>query len=52
VRSKADVAIRNEVLAKIGAHNVVVVIHEMHELGLDPAGFGSLPKLRITRFPG
>jgi len=36
VRSKTDTAIKNEVLAKILCHNVVVVIHEMHELGIDP----------------
>lgn len=37
VRSKTDVACKNEVLAKIVAHNVVVCIHEMHELGIDLA---------------
>lgn len=35
VRSKTDVACKNEVLAKIVAHNVVVCIHEMHELGIN-----------------
>ena len=35
VQSKADVACKNEVLANILAHNVVVCIHEMHELGMD-----------------
>ncbi|MBA4067554.1 MAG: transposase [Isosphaera sp.] len=54
VRSKTEVAIKNEVLAKIVCHNLVVVVHEMHELGIDPAGFGSPPKPepRIIRFPG
>jgi transposase len=54
VRSKTDTAIKNEVLAKVLSHNVVVVIHEMHELGIDPAGFGSPEKAepRIIRFPG
>jgi hypothetical protein len=28
--------IRNEVLAKVLCHNLVVVIHEMHELGIEP----------------
>jgi len=37
VRSKTDVACKNEVLAKIVAHNVVVCIHETHELGIDLA---------------
>jgi transposase len=36
VRSKTDVAMTNEVLCKILCHNLVVLIHEMHELGIDP----------------
>jgi len=36
VRSKTDVAMTNEVLCKILCHNLVVLIHEMHELGVDP----------------
>ena len=36
VRSKTDVAMANEVLCKILCHNLVVLIHEMHELGIDP----------------
>jgi hypothetical protein len=32
----------NETLAKLLAHNVVVVIHEMYELGIDPT-FGTAP---------
>ncbi|MGH9882631.1 MAG: transposase, partial [Pyrinomonadaceae bacterium] len=36
VRSKTDVAMVNETLCKILAHNIVVLIHEMHELGIDP----------------
>ena len=53
VRSKTDLAIRNEVLAKVLCHNVVVVIHEMHELGISP-GFraGDEPAPNIIRFPG
>lgn len=49
-----DIAIRNEVLAKVLCHNIVVVIHEMHELGINP-GFktGSVePEANIIRFPG
>jgi transposase len=34
VRSKTDVAMMNEVLTKVVAHNVCVVNHEMHELGI------------------
>ena len=54
VRSKTDIAIRNEVLAKVLCHNVVVVIHERHELGIDP-GFKAgarEPEAGIIRFPG
>jgi transposase len=37
VRSKTDVAMKNEVLAKIVCHNIVCLIHEMYELGVEPA---------------
>jgi len=36
LRSKTDVAMVNETLCKILCHNVVVLIHEMCELGIDP----------------
>lgn len=36
VRSKMDIAMKNEVLAKLVCHNIVCVIHEMHESGVDP----------------
>jgi transposase len=36
IRSKTDVAMTNEVLCKILCHNLVVLIHEMYELGIDP----------------
>jgi hypothetical protein len=36
VRSKTDVAMRNEALFKILAHNLCVLIQEQHELGIDP----------------
>jgi transposase len=36
VRSKTDMAMANEVYAKILCHNIVVLIHEMYELGIDP----------------
>ncbi len=36
LRSKTDVAMTNETLCKILAHNLVVLIHETHELGIDP----------------
>jgi hypothetical protein len=37
VRSKTDVAMANEALCKVLAHNLVVLIHEMYELGVEPA---------------
>jgi transposase len=36
LRSRTDPAMRNEVLCKILCHNIVVVIHEIEELGIDP----------------
>jgi transposase len=36
LRSKTDVAMINETLCKILCHNLVVLIHETHELGIDP----------------
>jgi len=36
VRSKTDTAMVNEVLCKVLCHNLVVLIHEMYELGIEP----------------
>ena len=36
VRSKTDVAMKNEVLAKVLGHNLCCLIHAMYELGIDP----------------
>lgn len=36
LRSKADTAMVNESLCKVLCHNLVVLIHEMHELGIEP----------------
>jgi transposase len=36
VRSRTDIAMKNEVLAKIVCHNIVVLISAMYELGIDP----------------
>lgn len=41
LRSKTDVAMINETLCKILAHNLVVLIHETHELGIDPVFWSS-----------
>jgi len=35
LRSKTDVAMVNETLCKVLCHNLVVLIHEMHELGIE-----------------
>lgn len=55
VRSKTEIAMRNEVLAKFLCHNVVVCIHEMHELGIVP-DFGEklepvADEPKILKFP-
>lgn len=36
VRSKTDVAMKNEVLCKILCHNICCLISAMYELGVDP----------------
>jgi hypothetical protein len=36
VRSKTDVAMKNEVLAKLVCHNIACLISAMYELGVDP----------------
>ncbi len=36
VRSKTDVAMKNEVLCKILCHNICCLISAMFELGVDP----------------
>ena len=36
LRSKTDTAQVNETLAKVLCHNLVVLIHEMYALGIDP----------------
>jgi len=40
VRSKIDVAMKNEVLAKLVCHHICCVNQEAFELGIDP-GFGA-----------
>jgi hypothetical protein len=40
LRSKTDVAMVNETLCKVLCHNLVVLIHEMYELGIDPVFWG------------
>jgi transposase len=36
LRSRTDAAMVNEALCKVLCHNLVVLIHEMHELGIEP----------------
>lgn len=43
LRSKTDTAMTNEALCKVLCHNLVVLIHEIHELGID-AAFCSLAR--------
>ena len=40
VRSKSDVAMKNEVLAKLVCHNIACLISAMYELGVDPQFWG------------
>lgn len=48
LRSKTDTAMVNETLAKLLCHNIVCVIHEMYELGIDPS-FGATPPANEPR---
>jgi transposase len=53
VRSKGDVAMRNEVLAKLVCHNIVCLVHAMYELGIN-VNFRSEPEFdskMILKFP-
>jgi hypothetical protein len=53
VRSKGDVAMRNEVLCKIICHNIVCLVHSMYELEIN-VNFGSEPEIdskMILKFP-
>lgn len=55
VRSKTETACKNEVLAKVLCHNLVVVVHEMHELGIAPDFGGDTERdepRTVIRFPG
>jgi transposase len=48
VRSKTDTAMKNEVLAKIVCHNIVVLISAMFELGIDPIFWTEKPLAQIN----
>jgi transposase len=36
IRSRTEIAQINEVLLKVLAHNIVCLVHSIHELGIDP----------------
>ena len=52
LRSRTDTAMKNEAMCKILCHNLVVLIHEIHELGIDPVFWplksANSPKLHIA----
>jgi hypothetical protein len=51
LRSKTDTALVNESLCKILCHNLVVLIHEMHELGIEPV-FWQSATARVSSLGG
>lgn len=55
VRSKGDVAMANEVLCKVLAHNLCVCIAEWYTLGIEPEFTADKPDegpARLLKFPG
>jgi transposase len=51
VRSKTDVAMKNEVLCKVLCHNICCLIHAMYELGISP-DFAASKAARDAYIPG
>jgi transposase len=51
VRSKTDIAAKNEVLCKILCHNICCLISAMYELGIDPT-FGSVAQRNASLHNG
>ncbi len=43
IRSRTEIAQKNEALLKVLAHNIVCVVHSIHELGVAPMLMESLP---------
>jgi transposase len=41
LRSRTDTAMKNETMCKILSHNLVVLVQEIHELGIDPVFWDS-----------
>jgi hypothetical protein len=52
VRSKTDAAMVNEVLCKLVAHNLCVLIQEQEELGITPEFREKTDASQVTPFPG
>jgi len=50
IRSKTDLAMRNEVLAKVVCHNLCCVIQSMEEFGIDPI-FGCTNTMSSAQLP-
>jgi transposase len=51
LRSKSDTAMVNETLCKVLCHNLVVLIHETHELGIEPVFWAeTTPAQQVTLF--
>jgi len=48
VRSKMEVAQTNEVLLKVLAHNIVCLVHTIHELSIAPMLDAPLPINSLT----
>jgi transposase len=51
IRSKTDVAMVNETLCKLLCHNLVVLIHEMYELGIEPVFWEKLAAQKPATLP-
>ena len=47
IRSKTEVAQTNEVLLKVLAHNIVWLVHSIHELGIAPMLTNALPRKEL-----
>ena len=47
LRSRTDVAMVNEALCKVLCHNLVVLIHETIELGLEPICWPDCREVRV-----
>jgi hypothetical protein len=46
VRARADVAMRNEALAKLVCHNIACLVSGIYQLGIEPTFWGEEPEER------